>query len=112
MLLQGGPTGSPSSTVQSKAMVTRIVEEEDGGDWDSRLGCDKRCKTFSEQVAHAITKSLEHSQIWSMGTQTGSTSHSHWVEDSSMGTHTGSTSHSHWVEDSSMGTHTGSTSLS
>ena len=36
-LLQGGATGSPQSTVETKAMVDRLVEEEDGGDWEKRL---------------------------------------------------------------------------
>ena len=33
----GGPEGSSvPSTVESRAMVTRIVVEQDGGDWDTR----------------------------------------------------------------------------
>ena len=35
-LLQGGPTGSPQSTTETKAMVARLVEEEDGGSWEKR----------------------------------------------------------------------------
>lgn len=36
-----GPTGSPPSTAESKALVEAIVEQ-DGGDWETRwagLGC-------------------------------------------------------------------------
>ena len=35
-LLEGGPTGAPQSTVETKARVTRLVEEKDGGDWKKR----------------------------------------------------------------------------
>ena len=35
-LLEGGPTGAPESTEETRAFVDRLVEEEDGGDWDKR----------------------------------------------------------------------------
>lgn len=35
-LLQGGASGSPASTEESRAKVARLVEEEDQGEWEKR----------------------------------------------------------------------------
>ncbi len=35
-LLRGGGSGSPTSTEEGKAMVDRIIDIEDGRDWDKR----------------------------------------------------------------------------
>lgn len=35
-LLQGGASGAPQSTEETRAVVSRLVEEEDGGNWEKR----------------------------------------------------------------------------
>ena len=42
-LLEGGASGAPQSTEESKAWITRLVETEDGGDWEKRYVCMYVC---------------------------------------------------------------------
>ena len=35
-LLEGGASGAPQSTRETKAWINTLVETEDGGDWDKR----------------------------------------------------------------------------